>query len=106
MLHSDVPRQAHIFIKNSNFIMNNDVPLLMVGPGTGVVPFIAFCQEREQLKSQNKAIAEAHLFFGCRDKDSDFIYRDYLANMLDTKVLNSLNLAFSRPKDKSGKMYV
>ena len=39
-------RKARIFVKNSNFEMKNEVPLLMVGPGTGVVPFIAFCQER------------------------------------------------------------
>ena len=34
---------AKIFVKDSNFDMRNDVPLLMVGPGTGIVPFIAFC---------------------------------------------------------------
>lgn len=34
--------EAQIFIKDSNFDMNNNVPLLMVGPGTGIVPFIAF----------------------------------------------------------------
>ena len=33
---------AKIFVKDSNFDMRNDVPLLMVGPGTGIVPFIAF----------------------------------------------------------------
>lgn len=86
--------------------MNNDAPLLMVGPGTGIVPFIAFCQEREQLQQTNKPIAEAHLFFGCRDKDTDFIYRDFLASMLDKKVVSQLNLAFSRPADGSKKQYV
>lgn len=59
--------------------MNNEVPLLMVGPGTGVVPFIAFNEERELLQKQGKKIAEGSLFFGCRDKDSDFIYRDFIA---------------------------
>lgn len=78
----------------------------MVGPGTGIVPFIAFAEEREHLKAKGDSIAEGHLFFGCRDKDNDFIYRDYLAAMVDTKVLSSLNLAFSRSKDGSPKQYV
>jgi len=98
--------EAQIFIKDSNFDMNNNVPLLMVGPGTGIVPFIAFAEERENLKAKGDQIAEGHLFFGCRDKDNDFIYRDYLAAMVDTKVLSSLSLAFSRPKDGSAKQYV
>jgi sulfite reductase alpha subunit-like flavoprotein len=41
---------ARVFVKNSNFDLNAAVPMLMVGPGTGVVPFIAFQQEREVLK--------------------------------------------------------
>lgn len=77
----------------------------MVGPGTGIVPFIAFSEEREMLQSQGKKIAEGELFFGCRDKDSDFIYRDYLASMGDKKLLNP-QYAFSRPKDGSTKQYV
>lgn len=44
--------EAQIFIKDSNFDMNNNVPLLMVGPGTGIVPFIAFAEERENLKAK------------------------------------------------------
>jgi sulfite reductase alpha subunit-like flavoprotein len=98
--------EARIFVKDSNFDMNNNAPLLMVGPGTGVVPFIAFAEEREHLKVKGDKVAEGHLFFGCRDKDNDFIYRDYLAAMVDTKVLSSLSLAFSRPKDGSPKQYV
>lgn len=38
------------FVKSSNFDMpaTHDVPMIMVGPGTGVVPFIGFMQEREE----------------------------------------------------------
>lgn len=101
MTKDGASRKARIFAKNSNFEMRNDVPLLMVGPGTGIVPFIAFSQERTLLSEKEQTNAEGHLFFGCREKDNDFIYRDYLASMVDKKVISSLSLAFSRPKDGS-----
>ena len=53
-MQTDKNLKARIFTKNSNFEMNNNVPLLMVGPGTGIVPFIAFNDERVHLKSQEK----------------------------------------------------
>lgn len=83
--------------------MNNEAPLLMVGPGTGIVPFIAFSDERKHIKDAGRPIAEGHLYFGCRDVDSDFIYRDYLASMVDSTVLTKLSHAFSRAKDGSPK---
>jgi len=42
MFEQGSTRKARIFVKNLNFDMRNDVPLLMVSPGTGIVPFIAF----------------------------------------------------------------
>jgi NADPH-ferrihemoprotein reductase len=54
MLQAQTEPQARIFIKESNFTLKNDVPILMVGPGTGVVPFIAFIEEREFLVEQGK----------------------------------------------------
>lgn len=97
---------VRIFAKDSNFDMNNNAPLLMVGPGTGIVPFIAFSDERKHLKDSGSPIAEGHLYFGCRDVDNDFIYRNYLASMVDCGVLAKLNHAFSRSKDGSPKQYV
>lgn len=70
----------------------------MVGPGTGVVPFIAFNEEREMIQKEGKPIAEGHLFFGCRQAESDFIYRDELAAWEDKKIITPY-YAFSRPKE-------
>lgn len=61
------------FVKNSNFDMpaSFDVPMIMVGPGTGVVPFIGFMQERQTAKAANGelVLGPAHLYFGCRRHD-------------------------------------
>lgn len=58
------------FVKSSNFDMpaTHDVPMIMVGPGTGVVPFIGFMQEREKALEGDADIkfGQASLYFGCR----------------------------------------
>jgi sulfite reductase (NADPH) flavoprotein alpha-component len=79
---------------------NNDLPMIMVGPGTGIAPFRAFLQEREfrGAKGQN------WLFFGDRNAATDFIYRDELEAMQKKGVLHKLDLAFSR--DQAEKIYV
>lgn len=73
--------------------------MIMVGPGTGVVPFIGFMQEREKAKKSaaDLELGPAHLYFGCRQFDSDFIYRDYMNEMKDSGIISEANFAFSRP---------
>lgn len=56
-------------------------PLIMVGAGTGVAPFRAFLAERCQLLSIGKPVSEMILFFGCRNAEEDFIYREELEKM-------------------------
>ena len=79
---------------------NDDTPMIMVGPGTGVAPFRAFLEERQMsgAKGQN------WLFFGDQTRDSDFIYEQQLLEMQAVGVLNRLDLAFSR--DQKEKVYV
>jgi len=50
----------------------NNEPMIMIGPGTGVTPFMAFLSEIESQKLKNKAL----LYFGCKKSTSDYIYRD------------------------------
>ena len=50
----------------------------MIGPGTGIAPFIGFIQDREFHKNNNKDIGKLILYFGCRKKSEDFIYQESL----------------------------
>ncbi|KAF7240466.1 Methionine synthase reductase [Varanus komodoensis] len=54
------------------------VPLVMVGPGTGIAPFIGFLQHRQKLKEAHKdwLFGETWLFFGCRHKAKDYLFED------------------------------
>ncbi len=79
------------FVKDSNFTMpaSKDTPMIMVGPGTGVVPFIGFMQERVKAREADAQVSlgDAHLYFGCRNQNSDFIYRDMMADMKDKGII-------------------
>nr|WP_321463877.1 sulfite reductase flavoprotein subunit alpha [uncultured Cohaesibacter sp.] len=94
---------AKVFVSpNKSFRVpeNNDVPMIMVGPGTGIAPFRAFLQERQAIGAKGFN----WLFFGDQHAKTDFIYKDELAQMQADGVLNRLDLAFSR--DQAEKIYV
>lgn len=78
----------------------DDVPILMIGAGTGVAPYRAFMQEREA----RGASGDSWLFFGERNFRSDFLYQVEWQELLKNGVLRRLDLAFSR--DAAPKTYV
>ncbi|MCM2361383.1 bifunctional nitrate reductase/sulfite reductase flavoprotein subunit alpha [Pseudomonas sp. SR18] len=79
---------------------DGDVPMIMIGPGTGVAPFRAFLQERRAMGHQGRN----WLFFGEQYAASDFYYQDELQGMQRDGLLTHLSLAFSR--DQAQKIYV
>jgi len=93
------------YVRRSQFRLPNRVqtPVIMIGPGTGLAPFRGFIQERAWHKEQGKPVGETHLYFGCRNKDKDFIYREELEKFVEDEVL-TLHTAFSRDQEK--KVYV
>ncbi|CAH0719854.1 unnamed protein product, partial [Brenthis ino] len=78
--------------------INSECPLILIGPGTGVSPYIGFLEEREYLqKAQpNMGFGEVWLFFGCRNPKLDFIYENELRHFETQGVITNLQTAFSR----------
>jgi NADPH-dependent sulfite reductase flavoprotein alpha-component len=79
---------------------DGNVPIIMIGPGTGVAPFRGFLQERRALGHSGRN----WLFFGEQHAASDFYYQDELQGMQRDGLLTHLSLAFSR--DQAQKIYV
>ncbi|PQZ93367.1 MULTISPECIES: bifunctional nitrate reductase/sulfite reductase flavoprotein subunit alpha [Pseudomonas] len=79
---------------------DGDVPIIMIGPGTGVAPFRGFLQERRAQGHQGAN----WLFFGEQHAATDFYYQDELQHLQHDGLLTHLSLAFSR--DQAQKIYV
>jgi cytochrome P450/NADPH-cytochrome P450 reductase len=104
-LKPDTQIHANIKATSDGFRLPEDpaVPVIMIGPGTGIAPFRGFLQHRAHLKGKGKDIGPAMLFFGCRHPDQDFIYKSELEQFAKDGVTD-LFVAFSRLEKK--KTYV
>jgi len=91
-----------LYIQSShNFLLPEDlnIPIIMVGSGTGLAPYRAFMQQRLATGAKGRN----WLFFGERHRSTDFYYQDFWENLQKQNQLR-LSLAFSR--DNSENAYV
>ncbi|CAL9734557.1 NADPH--cytochrome P450 reductase [Monosporozyma servazzii] len=97
-----------IHIRHSTFKLPADpsVPIIMIGPGTGVAPFRGFVRDRVHSVETGKCnnMGKMMLFYGCRD-ENDFLYQNEwpeYSSKLDENF--EMIVALSRVSDK--KCYV
>uniref|UniRef100_A0A674ERT1 Methionine synthase reductase n=1 Tax=Salmo trutta TaxID=8032 RepID=A0A674ERT1_SALTR len=110
-----LPKVSRGVTCNCSFRLPSDLskPLIMIGPGTGVAPFIGFLQQREKEREENPEaeFGETWLFFGCRHRDRDFLFREELQGFVGKGTLTHLKVCFSRDtqigtETKTGPRYV
>lgn len=88
--------------KNPNFRLpeQTETPIIMIGAGTGIAPYRAFLEEREELGVEGKS----WLIFGDQHFVTDFLYQTDWQRWLASGTLSQMHIAFSRDTDK--KVYV
>ena len=98
----DEDASVRVFVEpNDNFrLPSEDKSVIMIGPGTGIAPFRAFLQQRDN----DGASGQNWLFFGNQHFTDDFLYQTELQDFKERGVLNRIDLAFSR--DQEHKIYV
>lgn len=95
--------EVRVFVEsNDNFRLPSDdnTPVIMIGPGTGIAPFRAFMQERDA----REATGKNWLFFGNPSFTQDFLYQTEWQGYKKSGLLTKISLAFSR--DQAEKIYV
>lgn len=79
---------------------DGNVPLIMIGPGTGIAPFRAFLQERQARGAKGRN----WLFFGAQHEQCDYAYKEDWERFTHEGLLTRLDCAWSR--DQAHKIYV
>ncbi len=96
--HVPVP----VFPNASKFHLPEDgnIPIIMVGPGTGIAPFRAYLQERKAVGAKGKN----WLFFGSQHQHCNYFYKEEWEELMAEGVLTRFDCAWSR--DQADKSYV
>ncbi|CAM2171441.1 NADPH flavoprotein [Paraburkholderia sacchari] len=69
-------------------------PVILIGAGTGIGPLIGFARH-------NASCRPMYLYFGARDEDDGFLYRDEFAGLIRDRRLSALKTAFSRAERRA-----
>ena len=104
----DVGDHVEVFVERNEYFKlpaDDSTDIIMVGPGTGVAPFRAFVEERNELRNSGSPKQGRNwLFFGNPNFTTDFLYQREWLQYLKTGALDRLDVAFSR--DQAEKVYV
>ncbi|KAG2219979.1 hypothetical protein INT45_001878 [Circinella minor] len=109
--------------ENTNaFILPSDTkrPLVLIGPGTGIAPFIGFLQHRQQQlrirksmggvgthpsRDIKKEFGDIWVYYGFRERAKDYLFEQELEEFVKDGTITNLRLAISRDEPEN-KTYV
>ncbi|GLA42923.1 hypothetical protein AnigIFM63309_011658 [Aspergillus niger] len=74
------------------------IPIIMICAGSGLAPFLSFIQDRMIWQQQEKPLARALLFFGCRGRFLDDLYHEELSEFEAAGVVD-VRRAYSKVLD-------
>jgi methionine synthase reductase len=115
--------QVPMYIRqNANaFVLPRETerPLVLIGPGTGIAPFIGFLEHRQQQRKIRTSMGGVghpnqvkeqfgpiSLYYGFRDKHKDYLFEKEIKEFQKDGTITHLAIAESRPADASPKSYV
>ncbi|KAF9949475.1 NADPH-cytochrome P450 reductase [Modicella reniformis] len=93
-----------VHVRHSNFKLprNSALPIVMIGPGTGVAPFRGFVQDRAHDVKNGKKVGATVLFFGCRREEEDYLYKDEWPELMKdiegAQIITALSRQPGQPK--------
>ncbi|RUS27417.1 hypothetical protein BC938DRAFT_483272 [Jimgerdemannia flammicorona] len=102
-----IRHNAHAFV----LPLDTTKPLILIGPGTGVAPFIGFLQHREHQRRIRMSLGgvtafpdrdardgfgDVYLFYGCRERNKDWLFREEMEAFVESGVVKVLEVVASR----------
>lgn len=88
------------WLQRGTFRFDNEKPMILIGPGTGVAPFRSLLLERAK---KEKKLTESVLFFGCRNENKDYHCKEDFERLSST---NNLKVFCAFSRDQDHKIYV
>lgn len=84
-------------VSNPSFHLPDDpeIPVILIGVGTGIAPYRAFLQDLETQNIKKKA----WLIWGDKYQERDFLYENEIIDFYKNDTLAYINTAFSRDQD-------